>query len=470
MNILIINVSLRPNSPVKMFPVGLGYIATSIKLAGFDFDLLDIDAHRPSQVDVERAIRRKKYDAICFGCIVTGYRIVKSLAALIREHQRQAKIIVGNTVASSIPEILLTKTDVDVAVLGEGDETIVDLLQTLADGLPLDQVKGIYYCQDGQVLRNPDRPVFKSLDNLPWIDFSLFDSEIYIENGKEQVSNPIPIPRQEVRMLPINTARGCIGKCTFCYHAFQDKPYRTRSPQSITAEAAHLIDKYQINYLGFSDELTFYNKKQTLRFVETIIDSGLKFFWMADCRAGLFDSEEDLWIIDKMRQAGCHGLAYSLESADPTILKAMNKKITVEQFSKQTQLIRRAGLPVWTSLVFGYPQETPETIARTFDVCIKNGIYPSSGYLLPQPGSVMYDYALEHGFVDDEEEYLMGLGDRQDLYLNMTRMPNEDLVHLVQLGAKRCNEALNVGLADDELIKTLHYRGSASVEQKATQT
>jgi len=453
-----------------MFPVGLGYIVTAMKLANFGFDLLDIDGHRLPPAEVERYIRRKKYDAVCFGCIVTGYRMVKSLAALIREHQPQAKIIVGNTVASSIPEILLTKTEVDVAVLGEGDQTIVDLLKTLGDGRSLDQVKGIWYRQDGQVFRNPDRTVIKNLDILPWIDFSLFDIEIYIENGKKQVSDPLPISREEVRKLSVNTARGCIGKCTFCYHVFQGKTYRTRSPQSVVAEVAHLIDKYQLNFIGFSDELTFFNKKQTLRFVETIIESRLKFFWGFGCRAGLFNNEEDLEIIEKMKQAGCVGASYSLESADPTILKAMNKKITVEQFSKQTQLIHRAGLPVWTSLVFGYPQETPETIARTFDVCIENGIYPSSGYLLPQPGSVMYDYALKHGFIGDEEKYLMGMADRQDLYLNMTRMSDKELMDLVQHGAKRCNEALNVGLADQELIKTLYYRGLALSEQNATQT
>jgi len=83
MNILVINVSLRPQSPIKLFPVGLGYIATAMKYAGYDFDVLDIDAHRYSDAEVERFIRNKQYDVVCMGCIVTGYKIVKSLAALI---------------------------------------------------------------------------------------------------------------------------------------------------------------------------------------------------------------------------------------------------------------------------------------------------------------------------------------------------------------------------------------------------
>jgi anaerobic magnesium-protoporphyrin IX monomethyl ester cyclase len=121
LKILIINVALRPNSPIKYFPIGLGYIATAIKNAGYDFDLLDIDAHRYSGEYVEKFIRRSHYDIICMGCIVTGYKIIKELTLLIRTYQPHAKIVVGNSVATSIPEILLTRTESDIAILGEGD-------------------------------------------------------------------------------------------------------------------------------------------------------------------------------------------------------------------------------------------------------------------------------------------------------------------------------------------------------------
>jgi radical SAM superfamily enzyme YgiQ (UPF0313 family) len=138
----------------------------------------------------------------------------------------------------------------------------------------------------------------------------------------------------------------------------------------------------------------------------------------------------------------------------------MNKRISVEQFTRQTELFHRAGMPVWTSLVLGYPQETPETIRHTFDVCIENRLYPSIGYLLPQPGSVMYDYARENGFIPgDEEEYLLALGDRQDLRVNLTSMSDAELERHVTEGAKRCNEALDMGLSEERLIKSQYHRG-----------
>ncbi|MBI4685907.1 MAG: radical SAM protein [Nitrospirae bacterium] len=162
----------------------------------------------------------------------------------------------------------------------------------------------------------------------------------------------------------------------------------------------------------------------------------------------------------RMKEAGCLGMNYSLESADTDILKAMKKNVSVDQFSRQTKLFHKAGIPVGTSLVLGYPQETPESIRKTFDCCIKNRIYPSAGYLLPQPGSDMYDYAREHGFIRDEEEYLLKMGDRQDLRLNMTSMNDEDFEFHVCDGLKRCNDELKIGLDEENLIKTQYYRAA----------
>ncbi len=463
MNILLINVSLRPLSPVKMFPVGLGYIATAVKNAGYAFDLLDIDAYRYSDEEVERRIRRKKYDVVCLGCIVTGYRIVRDLAAAVRRHHPRALVVAGNTVASSVTDTLLGRTEVDVAVLGEGDETIVEILKAVEEAGDLAEVRGICLRKEGSIVRTPRRPPIQDISSLPFIDFSLFDAELYITNAATYVSDPLPVPREEVRLLPVNTARGCVARCTFCYHVFDGMPYRFRSVENIVREVRELADRYAINYVGFSDELTFFSKKRALEFSEAIIQSGLRFYWVINCRGDLFDREEDIEIILKMKEAGCISVGYSLESSDPGILRAMNKKITAEDFSRQTQLFHRAGMPVVTSLVLGYPQETPETIRATFDCCIENRIYPSSGYLLPQPGSKMYEYAREHGFIRDEEEYLLLMGDRQDLRVNMTTMTDEEFERHVLEGLKRCNTILEVGLDEDNLIKTQYYRAKDKV-------
>lgn len=464
MKILIINVSLRPNSPVKFFPIGLGYIATAIKNAGYDFDLLDIDAHRYTDDYIEQFIRTTSFDVICMGCIVTGYKIIKTLSSLIRTYQPHAKIIVGNSVATSIPEILLTRTEADIAVMGEGDETIVDILNTLAEGGNLEAVPGICFLHNGQVVHTPARAYIRDISSLPFINYSLFDAEIYAEAYKNVANEDVPIPRDEIRSLPINTARGCIARCTFCYHVFKTVPYRKRSADAIVKEIKSLVETYGVNYIQFADELTFNTKKQALELSEKMLQENVNVYWSGDCRGDLFQEEDDVVIIKKLKEAGCVSMGYSLESSEPAILKAMNKKIIVEQFSKQTRLFRQAGLATITSLVIGYPQETPETIRKTLECCIENRIYPSTGYLLPQPGSRMYDYAIEQGFITDQEEYLLKMGDRQDLRLNMTNMSDDELEACVDEGLKRCNEALNVGLTTDQLLKTQFYRKAKESE------
>lgn len=458
MNILVINICLRKEPPIKLFPIGLGYIVTAIKNAGFDFDLLDIDAHRYTDEQIEGLIKKKKYDVVCMGCVVTGFKIVKTLASVVKRHHPHAKIVVGNSVATSIVDTLLTKTDTDIAVLGEGDETVVDLLKALSESRPLEEVKGICFIRDGKLTYTGSRPVIKDISSLPFIDHSLFETEIYIESSRKRVNEPSPLSRDEIRPLQVSTARGCIAKCTFCYHNFQGTPFRFRSAESIIAEIKYLIKTYSLNYIFFWDDLTFASKKQVLEFSQKVINEGMHFFWIANCRANLFEGEEDLYIIEQAKKSGCVGLTYALESADPDILKDMNKNITVDQFSRQSSLIKKAGIQIWTSVVFGYPRETPETIKKTFDVCIENEIFPSAGYLQPYPGSVIYDYAVKNGFIPDEEEYLLNLGDRQDLRLNMTGMSDDDYVFHIHEGLKRCNDALNVGLKTDNLIKTQYFR------------
>lgn len=459
MNILVINIAMRPDSPKKLFPIGLGYITTAIKNAGFVFDLIDIDAHRYSEQEVEHLIQKKKYDAVCMGCMVTGYKKVKTLSSVIKEHHPNAVIIVGNSVATSIVDTLLTRTKVDIAVMGEGDETIVDLLTAINDSRPIEEVQGICFMKDGKVFRTQNRSLIKDVSSLPFIDFSIFDIDIYIENSQFSVPDPLPFPREKLRALPVNTARGCVSNCDFCYHVFKGNPYRYRSPESIVTEIKAMIDKYELNYIQFWDELTFFSKKHTGQFAQKILDEDVHFYWDANCRSNLFNSEDDLQIIEKLEKAGCLTLGYSLESADPEILMAMKKNTTVEQFSYQTRLIQKTGIVTLTSLVLGYPQETPETIKKTIDCCIENKVYPSSGYLLPQPGSHLYDYAVKNGFIKNEEEYLMKMGDRQDLRINMTKMTDEEFQSIVSSELKRCNETLNIGLSESELIKTQYFRG-----------
>ncbi|MEW5691875.1 MAG: radical SAM protein [Candidatus Hydrogenedentota bacterium] len=452
MKLLFINLCIREScKPIP--PVGLGYIMTSVHRAGWKFDFIDIDLYRIKENEIKSILYKERYDVIAMGCIVTGYKYVKEMCDLIKDAREDTIIIVGNTVASSIPHILLNKTKADIAVMGEGDITIIELLDAIKCKRDLGNVKGICYRDGYKIVKTEERAVIKNIDEIPSVNWDLFDIEKYLEISKFNTAKPYPIEFDKIRMMPLNVARGCAFKCTFCYHAFKGKKYRVRSPEVVIKEMESLKIKYNVNIICFWDELTFYSKKQCEEFVDCIIKADLGIYYTACCRPNLFN-EDDYELALKLKESGCYGLEFSLESADPEILKAMKKGTNADDFKRQTMVLQKAGIICWTSLVIGYPQETEETIRKTYECCLECNIYPSTGYLLPQPGTPMYDYAKERGIITDEEQYLLLSGDRQDLRINLTNISDEKLKETVKYYCKIVADKLNLGLDEKKLIKT----------------
>jgi len=239
---------------------------------------------------------------------------------------------------------------------------------------------------------------------------------------------------------------------------FKGKRYRKQSVKKIGEEIKHLKEMYGVNYIEFYDEINFISKEDAEEFADYLIDNNLGIFWFADIRANLFD-RNDLEIVKKLKKSGCTSLCYSLESGDENILKEMNKMIIPQEFIEQTKVIKEAGIIPTTSLVFGYPSETEETIRKTLDICYDLDVYPSVGYLLPQPKTPIYEYAKKIGKIVNEEEYLLKIGDRQDFNINFTKMSAEEFQNLVIDCLRRIRDKMNINIKDENLIKTQHYLG-----------
>lgn len=460
MKILLINLCLRPHSIVKYPPVGLGYIATSLKNNGYKFQIYDMDINDYSYSDLDEYLHNNSFDIIIMGCIVTGYKIVKEVCSIIKKNIPQSKIIVGNSVADSIPNILLGKTLADVAIIGEGDITIIELMKVFDNSLNADlsDVKGIVFKSGDNIITTEKRIPIPNLDILPFFDYSLWDIESYIKFMQNGLDDPTPMPRNEIRPMPVNTARGCPFKCHFCYHVFRDYNYRRRSWKVIFDEIEHLISKYNINFIYFHDDLTFPNLASVNEFLKEYRSRNLKFYWTATSRGNLFKKEEDIDILLELKKCGCCSIESSLESADQEILKMMNKKLDLDDYRMQLKLLLKAGIARATSIVLGYPLETPETIHKTFEFCRVNNVYPSIGYALPFPGSPLYDYVYSHGFIPDVEDFLMKLGDRQDLRYNLTKMSDEQFQSIVLDEAEKTSEYLKLNIDISKLIKSQYRR------------
>jgi len=452
MKTVFINPSLRPNSKRRQLPVGLAYIMTAVKKAGFEFDLIDMDVNGLGIGDLEKILADKAYDIYALGCIVTGFKLVKQISDVIKKINPEGVVIAGNSVATSIPELLLDHTKVDIAVMGEGDVTIVELLEALEHGKPLSDVKGIVFKKDNKITHTQKRPVAPELDPFGFPDWDIFALDKYDQYAYLNVNN---FSADKALSYPLNFARGCPFNCTFCYHVFKGEKYRKYSEDACVAEIKRLHSRYGCSYISFWDELTFPNIKGVERLLDKLKGLDFKVRWEASSRGDLF-KKKDLDLIKVMRETGCENIAFSLENADPKILTAMHKRISVPEIIEQAKVLWEGGVVPLTSVIFGYPQETPESIQRTIDVCEECRMYPSVGFLLPLPGTPIYEWAKENGRIKNEIEYLERVGDRQDFHVNLTEMPDDEFVSTVEEKLKIL--AVRLGLKLDSVFKTVTYQ------------
>ena len=488
MKILFVNPCLRHDAPHRYIPVGLGYIVTSVQEAGYDFDILDIDIGGHSDEEVEEYILSHDYDVVALGAIVTHYKWVKWFVKMTKNHIPDCKIIVGNSVGGSIPEIIFANTPIDIAVIGEGDITTVDVLDALRDNKSLGQaiepeipvahkhgnnirpcvqgkgIEGIVF-RDGQnrFVHNGLRKAAKQIDDFSFPNWDLFDVESYIKRATMMANITRYYPVEDAVILPVSTARGCVFKCTFCHYVFWHDPYRHRSPESVIGELTQNKEKYGVNYVNFWDELSFHKLGPAEKFVDELLKADLKIHWGGAIRVDLFGREdipyEDrLRVAQKFYDAGCVTLGFSLESGNDEILEAMNKRVKASYFKEQVEILRKVGISTNTSVVIGYPQETAATIADTMNMCENTGVYPSVGFLLPLPETGMWAYAIENNLITDPDDFLTTVTERQDVILNMTSMSTEDLVEEVTNGLAYLSEKFEINLNKDTLIKTGGYK------------
>lgn len=502
MKILFINPSLRPKSETLFLPVGLAYVMTYAQKNGYKFELLDIDVARYSDQYVEDFLIKNKYDVICMGSIVTHYKWIKWCINIIKENNPDTKVMVGNSVGGSIPEVLFQTTKVDIVIYGEAEITIKEVFDAISANKEFGEiiephvqiphlnygypstVKGIgipgviYRSKNNLIVNNGKRKAVKNIDDFPFPNWDLFDIKKYLSvSRKHGASHAWFYKPEEAITMPINTARGCIFKCTFCHYVFWHDPYRHRSTQNIIDEIKQNQKKYNANFFNFWDELSFHKINPTAEFLDQLIKEDLKIHWTCAIRADLMGKGEDakgnlipretrLQLAKKFVTAGCVSAGYSLESGSDEILQAMNKKVKSEYFKEQVKICREAGLVTNTSLVIGYPQETFETINETMSQLEELKVYPSAGFLLPLPETGMWKYAMDNGFIDNIEKFLTQITERQDFSLNLTKMNEDEMKNHVMKWLEKLNKKFDNNLDASKLMKTGGYDSHSKHQNK----
>lgn len=437
MKILIVNPPIREWSEPNVFPLGLGYIAAVLQKEGHEVDVMDINAYRWSKKEVEDKIKTVEVDVVAIGGIITVYKYIKWFVDIFKNYHPDAKIIVGGPAGSSIPKIVLENNPVEVVNIGEGEETIKELVYTFEHNLDLSNVNGIWYKdENGNIVQNELRKPIDNLDEIPLPAWDLFPMEIYLENPIGAINQNKWIDGSGNDEVPFSmnicASRGCPYKCIYCYHDFMGYTYRHRSAKNVMDEIKILYHRYGVKYFHFIDDEFVMDVKFAYefcnRFKDFMNEVGEHISWGSSGRVNLMTED----MIATMADSGCELIGYGIESGSQTILNSIKKQVTVEQ-AKNAILFTNKHLG-WAgaSFMIGYPEETRETIQETIDFCKEVDLTPEVIFFLTAyPGTELYNIALGEGKIKDEEEYILSLGEQGErVQINFTDFSDDELMQI----------------------------------------
>lgn len=430
MKILLINPPIREWAKPNLVPLGLAYIAAVLRQEGHQVEVMDINAFRWGQEEVEEKIKEAQFDLVGTSGIVTIYRYIKWLVSMLKKYHPEKKVMVGGSVATSVPRILMERTATDIACIGEGEKTIKELVWALETGGDLSQVDGIWFKDKTGVIHatKPREPI-KDLDSSPLPAYDLFPMDIYLKNpvGAPNVNKwqDGSSANSEVLSINLSATRGCPYRCIYCYHDFMGSRYRTRSPQNILQEMEMLYQRYGVKYFHFVDDEFVMKKKFVYEFCEQVRENDPDFTWGCSGRVNLMT--EDL--IATMANSGCILIGYGIESGSQKMLDIMRKRVTVEQAKQAVKLTQKYLGWADCSFMIGTPGETRETIQETIDFCKELSLVPEVIFFTtPYPGTELYEMAKAQNKIGDEEEYILKLGEQgEQIMVNFTEFTDEEL-------------------------------------------
>jgi anaerobic magnesium-protoporphyrin IX monomethyl ester cyclase len=255
-----------------------------------------------------------------------------ALLKKIRSILPHVKIIVGGPHATILPkECLENISEVDVVIVGEGEQTIVELMNSFEKDSGLNSVDGIFYRNKGIIQSTKPRNLIQDLDHIPIPDRTLLDMTLY----RPSVSYYKKLPA-----YMILTSRGCPFQCTYCSKIFGSN-YRHHSVGRVLKEMEILIKDFGAREIVFRDDTFTINKTFTKNLCESIIEKGYhkKISWSCMTRVNLVDFE----LLTLMKRAGCWGIHYGVESGSQRLLDIIKKGITIEQIKRAHKITRKVG-------------------------------------------------------------------------------------------------------------------------------
>jgi len=403
------------NELIRYPPLGLAYVAGALQAAGHDVQLFDQAVSKRTPRDIIQSVERYKTDIVGITASSCSMRSALGTAKAIRESTPGIKTIFGGVHPTLFPGDSVAFDCVDYVVHGEGEETVPELMDALENGKRPEQVLGVAYKRENQVIVNSPRPLIKDLDTIPFPAYELLPMGMY---GSPQVSR--------TPFATMITSRGCPFSCIFCdAQVVLGKIYRGHSPERILEEIHYLKRSYGIREIMFKDSEFTLDKKRVEKFCELIMENNVDLRWTCNGRVGSVNPP----LLQKMRRAGCRLIQYGVESGDQEILNTLRKQITVEQVKETFRVTREAGIKTTASFMIGNPGERRESIERTIKLSKElKADFVAFHFCTPFPGTELHRMALDHNWMPEFLDYHDLRPDR--CVMNATNLSTEELTKM----------------------------------------
>jgi len=389
MDLMLINPPREVPQKADFPPMGLAYIAAYLNQNGLEAAVLD--AANLSWQRLSQQLRKASPAVVGITCWTVERGQSFQTARIVHQELPRARIIMGGHHATAFPEQMIPVCGADAVVLGEGEVTTLELIRALQAKADLQAVKGIVFRgPDGKICKTPDRDLIADLDALPFPCHDAFD-----------LSNYLGLPEFPGRAASIMTSRGCPHRCIYCSGStFWRRRWRPRSPENVLAEIQWLYDDLHVRNLMFFDDNFTVQKDRAIAICRGIIEKGMKIRFVAESHVSHVNAELLSW----MRRAGCYRMDFGVESGSPKILKAINKKQTVEQIEAVFKMVHAAGIRPRAYLMIGNPGEDEQTIMETAELMRRIKPWDTRGAhpLLIMPNTEIYVMAKAQGLITDD--------------------------------------------------------------------
>jgi anaerobic magnesium-protoporphyrin IX monomethyl ester cyclase len=406
--------------PMVTTPMGIAYLASAAREAGYEVACVDAVVDAPYQEtaindtvsrfgltydQIMEKIAAWKPDLVGLSCIFSNqWPATREIAKRIKAANPDAIVVAGGGHPTFLSNLCMEDAPIDFIIRGEGEESFIDLLDRIRKGRALEEVDGLVYRDGDSIRANPKVSLIKDLDSIPFPAHDLLDPERYFK-----LALPMGYSMMNPRSVPIVTSRGCPCLCTFCSSThLWGKQYRTRSARNVLLELDWLVDKFRIKEIKIQDDNLTVNRGRAMEIFYGMIERPYRLSWNTPNGIAVWTLDRE--ILTMMKKSGCYEMTMAIESGNQKVLKDLIKKpLKLDKVREINKEARDLGIFRLSYFIIGFPGETKEQIMDTIKFARELRLDLCAIFIYnPLPGSELFEECLKKGYITEKSFFEIG--------------------------------------------------------------